>query len=42
MGCGQSLSDEALRNREIGRTLRKDYSMERQIVKLLLLGKEKV
>ena len=39
MGCGQSMSEEAKRSRMINRNLRKEFSIERQIVKLLLLGR---
>ena len=49
MGCGHSIDgggpgggpggvDGTARSRQIGRELRKDFSREAQIVKLLLLG----
>ena len=39
MGCSQSLiSEENLRDRKIGRQLKKDYAKYSKIAKLLLLG----
>ena len=38
MGCGLSVTEEAARSRQIGRELRRDFSREKEVVKLLLLG----
>ena len=40
MGCGPSKStkEEVLRDRRIAKELRRDFSKDAQIVKLLLLG----
>ena len=38
MGCALSVSEEVARSRQIGRELRRDFSREGGIVKLLLLG----